>query len=115
MSVTASSTTSGTATLENTSTGQTVTKTQTVSSEYTLCENSVEWIVEDFAECLNESCTEIELVPFADYGTIEFKDCSASGSNTALADAVEVVMTATSGATMSECTSSSSSVTCTWE
>lgn len=45
VTVTTSSTTSGTAIIENTSTGQTV--TQQISSSYTLCETNAEWIVKD--------------------------------------------------------------------
>ncbi|KAF9229985.1 peptidase A4 family-domain-containing protein [Melanogaster broomeanus] len=74
LTVTASSTTSGTAVIENLSTSQTVTKALT--SSYALCEADAEWIVEDFEE-------ETLLVPFAcgAFGTIEFTNASATGSS----------------------------------
>ncbi|KAG9316264.1 peptidase A4 family-domain-containing protein [Chiua virens] len=46
--VTAYSTTSGVATIENLTNGQTV--TQDITSDYALCEENAEWIVEDFEE-----------------------------------------------------------------
>ncbi|KAJ4464535.1 aspergillopepsin-2 heavy chain [Lentinula edodes] len=77
VTVDATSDTEGTITLENTSTGQSV--TQTVSapdSSATLGGQNVEWIVEDFEE--NGS-----LVTLCDFGTITFTDASASaGSST---------------------------------
>jgi hypothetical protein len=68
--VTASSTTSGTAVIENLTTGQIV--TQELTSSYALCEQNAEWIVEDFEE--NGS-----LVPFVDFGTVTFSSATASG------------------------------------
>ncbi|KAG8214036.1 peptidase A4 family-domain-containing protein, partial [Butyriboletus roseoflavus] len=70
--VTASSTTSGTAVIENQTTGQTV--TQELTSSYALCEENAEWIVEDFEE--NGS-----LVPFADFGTVTFTSATGSGTS----------------------------------
>ena len=43
-----------------------------LSSSYALCEQDAEWIVEDFEEGGS-------LVLFADFGTVTFSDCSASG------------------------------------
>ncbi|KAF8444749.1 acidic protease 1 [Boletus edulis BED1] len=68
--VTATSTTSGTAVIENLTNGQTV--TQHLTSSYALCGQNAEWIVEDFEE--NGA-----LVPFADFGTVTFSGASASG------------------------------------
>ncbi|KAF8843005.1 hypothetical protein BDN67DRAFT_253938 [Paxillus ammoniavirescens] len=70
LTVTASSTTSGTAVIENLTTGHTV--TQEITSSYALCEANAEWIVEDFEE--NGA-----LVPFADFGTVEFTSAEATG------------------------------------
>ncbi|KIJ67753.1 hypothetical protein HYDPIDRAFT_83658 [Hydnomerulius pinastri MD-312] len=70
LTVTASSTTSGTAVIENTTNGQTVTKDLT--SSYALCEQNAEWIVEDFEE--NGA-----LVQFADFGTVTFSNAEATG------------------------------------
>ncbi|KAI9744321.1 MAG: hypothetical protein M1818_002473 [Claussenomyces sp. TS43310] len=73
MSVDASSTTSGTATLENLTSGQKVTHSFS-NPPSTLCETNAEWIVEDFEE--NGS-----LVPLANFGTVTFTDASATGSD----------------------------------
>ncbi|KAG9316723.1 peptidase A4 family-domain-containing protein [Chiua virens] len=70
--VTAYSTTSGVAIIENVTTGKTV--TQDLTSSYALCEENAEWIVEDFEE--NGA-----LVPFADFGTVTFSSATASGSS----------------------------------
>ncbi|KZT03720.1 uncharacterized protein LAESUDRAFT_729021 [Laetiporus sulphureus 93-53] len=69
LTVTASSTTSGTAYIENLSTEQTV--TQDLSSSYALCEENAEWIVEDYEE-------DGSLVAFADFGTVTFTNAEAT-------------------------------------
>lgn len=117
MTITATSTTSGTATIENVSKGETVTHTYTGMSAYPLCEVNAEWIVEDFAECLNSACTEYELLPFADYGTVEFTSCSAvkSGTTVGVTGATLIDMVSSSDQIESACTDTSSTVTCTYE
>lgn len=70
VSVDATSTTTGTATVENLSTGQKVTHTFNGGTTGTLCETNAEWIVEDFEE--NGA-----LVPFADFGTVTFSNAQA--------------------------------------
>jgi len=72
LTVTASSTTSGTAVIENTTTGKTV--TQKITSSSALCQENAEWIVEDFEEGSS-------LVEFADFGTVTFTDASATTSS----------------------------------
>ncbi|KAG6811128.1 hypothetical protein H0H92_008861 [Tricholoma furcatifolium] len=69
LTVTASSTTAGTAVITNETTGKTVSKSITSSSA--LCEENAEWIVEDFEE--GDS-----LVEFADFGTVTFTSASAT-------------------------------------
>lgn len=70
VTVDASSTSAGVATIENLSTGVTV--THSFSNEQdALCEYNAEWIVEDFEE--GDS-----LVPFANFGTVTFTDAYAS-------------------------------------
>ncbi|KAI8970725.1 acid proteinase [Trametes punicea] len=70
--VTATSTTGGTATLINHSTGQQV--SHTFSGQPALCEQNAEWIVEDFEEGS-------ELVPLANWGTVTFTGASAGTSS----------------------------------
>jgi len=69
LTVTASSTTSGTAVIENVSTGKTVKKS--LSSSYALCEENAEWIVEDYTEGSG-------LVPLCDFGTVGFTNAYAT-------------------------------------
>ena len=72
LTVVADSTTTGEATIENVTTGQTV--NQQLSSEYALCEQDAEWIVEDYEE-------NGQLVPFDNFGTVTFSSTSASTSS----------------------------------
>lgn len=72
VTVTASSTTSGTAVIENLTTGKTV--SESITSSSALCEQDAEWIVEDYEE--GDS-----LVPFADFGTVTFTSASAGKSS----------------------------------
>ena len=73
MTVEAHTSTSGVATLENLTTGQ------TISHDFTnppseLCEENAEWIVEDFIMNGN-------LIPFANFGSVTFTEASAEGSS----------------------------------
>jgi len=69
LTVTASTTKSGTAVITNESTGKTV--TQSFSAMPALCLENAEWIVEDFEEGGG-------LVPFANFGTVTFTGASAT-------------------------------------
>lgn len=76
VSVTMTSSTSGTTNFENTSNGQSASHTFSGQTSGTLCGTNAEWIVEDF-----ESGS--SLVPFADFGTVTFTGASATvGGNT---------------------------------
>lgn len=68
MTVTVTSTTGGSAVIENETTGKTVTHTFTGQTG-SLCQTNAEWIVEDF-----ESGG--ELVPFADFDSVTFTGMS---------------------------------------
>ncbi|GAD94734.1 aspergillopepsin, putative [Paecilomyces variotii No. 5] len=70
VTVDATSSSAGTATVENVSTGQTVTHSFSGERDK-LCEYNAEWIVEDFES--NGS-----LVPFADFGTVTFSGATAT-------------------------------------
>jgi hypothetical protein len=72
MYVNATTTTSGSATIENLTTGKTVTKSLTSTSA--LGGENAEWIVEDFEE--GDS-----LIAFADFGNVTFTDCIAATSD----------------------------------
>ena len=68
--VKATSKTAGTATIDNLTTGKTVTKSfSNEASLGSLCETNAEWIVEDFE-------TDENLVPFADFGSVTFTSAS---------------------------------------
>ncbi|KUL85900.1 hypothetical protein ZTR_06400 [Talaromyces verruculosus] len=72
ITVTATSTSSGSAVVENVTTGKTVTHTFSGESDK-LCEYNAEWIVEDFEEGSS-------LVPFANFGTVTFTGAEATKS-----------------------------------
>lgn len=96
LTVTATSTTSGTAVIENTTTGQTATKDLTSSSA--LCEENAEWIVEDFEE--NGG-----LVPFADFGTVTWTDASATtGSGSVTPSGATIMDIQQNGQTLTQTT-----------
>lgn len=69
MYVNATTTTSGSATIENLTTGKTVTKSLTSTSA--LGGENAEWIVEDFEEGNS-------LIAFADFGNMTFTNCVAA-------------------------------------
>jgi hypothetical protein len=109
--VTASSKTSGTAVVENVSTGTTVTHTfSNEGSEGDLCEYNAEWIVEDYEE--NGS-----LVQFADFGTVTFTGCSATDSGkTVGTSGATIIDIEQNNKVLTSCSvPSSSEVSCTYE
>jgi len=71
LTATASSSTAGTVTITNVSTGKTVTKSLTSTAK--LCGENAEWIVEDYEEGSS-------LVPFANFGTVTFTGAVATTS-----------------------------------
>ncbi|GAM34687.1 aspergillopepsin [Talaromyces pinophilus] len=93
MSVEATSTTSGVATITNQSNGQSVTHTFTSSEvQSSLCQTNAEWIVEDFTIISGGSES---LAPFPAFDTVTFTDASAtsgSGSvDTSGADIIDLI------------------------
>ncbi|KAH8894476.1 hypothetical protein GQ53DRAFT_683116 [Thozetella sp. PMI_491] len=114
MSVTATSKTAGKATLENLSTGKTVTHSYSgISSKYALCEYNAEWIVEDFEE-RDSSGSNCQNVPLADFDTVKFTSCSAvkSGSTVTLIGATVIDMITEDDDIVVTCSTSGSTVTC---
>jgi hypothetical protein len=75
VTVTATSKTTGTAIVDNVTTGTTVTHTFSGGVDGDLCEYNAEWIVEDFEEGNS-------LVAFANFGTVTFSSASAVKSGT---------------------------------
>lgn len=113
MTVTATSKTSGSAVIENLTTGTTVTHSFSGVSDGSLCEYNAEWIVEDFSECTSSG--DCELVPFADFGTVTFTDASAvkSGSTVGVSGAT-IIDIEQDSEILTSCSASSSTVTCTY-
>ncbi|KUJ12839.1 uncharacterized protein LY89DRAFT_195318 [Mollisia scopiformis] len=109
VTVTATSDTAGTAVIENVSTGTTVTHTFTGGEDGDLCEYNAEWIVEDYEE--GDS-----LVTFADFGTVEFTDCSATdGSGTVGTTGATIIDIEQNNKVLTSCSvPSSSEVLCTY-
>jgi len=104
LSVKSTSSRAGSVTIENETTGQTVTKSLTSSSA--LGGQNAEWIVEDFEE--NGS-----LVPFANFGTVVFSSASAStNTETVGASGAQIIEIENSrGSVITDVSVSSSSVT----
>jgi len=71
LTVTTTSTTSGSAVIENLTTGLQVSKQ--LSSSHALCEQNAEWIVEDYEQGGS-------LVPFCDFGSVAFTNAFATTS-----------------------------------
>ncbi|ESZ92048.1 acid protease 1 [Sclerotinia borealis F-4128] len=70
VTVTATSKTTGTATIDNVTKGKSVSHTFTGGVDGDLCEYNAEWIVEDFEQSGS-------LVTFADFGTVTFSGATA--------------------------------------
>ncbi|KAH9836726.1 peptidase A4 family-domain-containing protein [Rhodofomes roseus] len=103
VTVTAASTTSGTAVIENTTTGQRV--SQDITSSSALCEENAEWIVEDYEE--NGG-----LVPFANFGTVTFSGAAATTSSGSVGPGnATIIDIQQSGTTYTDVSVDSSSVT----
>ena len=113
MTVTATSTTSGSAVIENLTTGEIVSQDFSDVTDGSLCEYNAEWIIEDFEECDGNSCS---LVPFADFGTVEFTSCSAikDGSTVGVSGAT-ILDIEQNSKVLTSCSDTSSTVTCTYE
>jgi len=110
MTVTATSKSAGEAIIENVTTGVTVSKTFSGESD-ALCEFDAEWIVEDFEECEGNSCS---LVPFGDFGTVEFTAASATIGGVVTTPAKATVIDIEQNSVLTDCSVSSSGVTCTY-
>lgn len=107
--VAATSEKAGTATIENLTTGDTVTHTFTKETDE-LCEYNAEWIVEDFEEGGS-------LVTFADYGSVEFTDCEATQDGDTVDTSGSTIIDMRSGllaSVESTCTADGSTVSCTY-
>lgn len=109
MTATATSTSAGSVTIQNLSTGKSVTHSFSGESNK-LCETNAEWIVEDFQSGNS-------MVPFADFGTVTFTSCSVtttSGSTLGVTGA-EILDIKQGSTVYTDCsTSGTSTVTCTY-
>jgi hypothetical protein len=107
VTVTATSKSSGTAVVQDVTTGQSVSHTFSSSSvEGSLCEYNAEWIVEDFEESGG-------LVSFADFGSVTFTGASAVKSGTTVGVTGATIIDIEQGSVLTDCsTSGSSTVTC---
>jgi hypothetical protein len=113
MTVKATSKSGGSATIDNLTTGESKTKTFSGESDK-LCEYDAEWIVEDFEECDGDSCS---LVPFGDFGTVEFTDATATigGSTVEAGESSILDIESDEGDILTHCTASGSTVSCRYE
>lgn len=85
VSVDATSSRTGSATLHNLSTRQSATHTFTSGVQGNLCEYNAEWIVEDFDE--NNS-----RVPFANFGTVAFSNAQATDGGSVVGPSGATIM-----------------------
>lgn len=104
----ATSTSAGSVTITNVSTGKTVTHSFSGQSGK-LCETNAEWIVEDFEE--NGS-----LVPLANFGTVKFTGASVTTTSGSTLDTTGAeILDIKQGSTVyTDCSASGSTVTCTY-
>jgi len=100
LTVTAKTTTSGTAVIENVSTGKTVSKS--ITSTSALCQQNAEWIVEDFEEGSS-------LVPFANFGTVSFTNALATTSSGTVGPSGATIIDIKQGSTVYTSVTTSSS------
>lgn len=109
MTASASSTSAGSVTIQNLSTGKSVSHSFSGESD-PLCETNAEWIVEDF-----ESGG--ALVPFANFGTVTFTGSSVTDTsgNTVGVTGAEIIDIKQNGNVLTSCSvSGSSTVTCSY-
>ena len=104
VTVSADSLTSGTAIIENTTTGKKVSHTFT-NQNASLCETNAEWIVEDFEEGNS-------MVPLANWGSVTFSGASAKTANGTVGPSGAVVIDMEqNGKVLTKTTVTSTSVT----
>jgi len=108
VTATATSTSAGSVTITNESTGKTVTHSFSGESA-DLCETNAEWIIEDFEE--NSG-----LVPFANFGTVEFTGASVTTTSGSTLDTTGAqILDIKQGSTVyTSCSASGSTVTCSY-
>jgi len=112
MTVTATSKSAGSATIDNLSTGESVSHSFSGESNE-LCEFDAEWIVEDFEECEGSDCS---LVPFGDFGTLTFADATATiGGSAVDAGDSSIIDIEQNSKVLTDCSASGTTVTCTYE
>lgn len=78
-----------------------------------LCEENAEWIVEDFEECYEDG--ECELVPFANFGTVEFTGASAVKNGATVTTSGSTIIDIEQNSVLTSCSASSNTVTCAYQ
>ncbi|CAN8095609.1 unnamed protein product [Discula destructiva] len=119
MTVTATSTTSGTAVIENLTTGQRAAQTFTNVAYGSLCQTDAEWIVEDFQSCdvNGQNCG---LVPFANFGAVTFSNSAATQAGRTVTpgtpdEGLMVVNMYQNNAVLTDCAVAGGTVGCTYK
>lgn len=102
--VTATTKTTGTAVIENLTTGKSVTHTFLGLKTASLCETNAEWIVEDYESGGS-------LVPFADFDTVTFTDATVNGAGVTGATIIDLRQ---SGTVLTSCAAAGTTVKCTY-
>jgi hypothetical protein len=105
---TGGSTTGGVATLENLSSGQTVSHSFSGQEAAPLCGTNAEWIVEDFSEGN-------AMVPLADFTTVEFNGATAEAGGQTVDTTGAVIMDMRQGdRVLTSCGASGGQVSCSY-
>ncbi|TVY45588.1 Scytalidopepsin B, partial [Lachnellula subtilissima] len=113
MSVTATSANSGSATIENMTTGKKVSKTFTDETSGSLCQTDAEFIIEDFEECDSDgsNCQPVDFASFSP--AVAFTDCTATanGENVALSKST-ISEVEVNNKDLTKCSTSGTTLTC---
>lgn len=115
MSVTATGANSGSATLENVTTGKKVSKTFTDETSGSLCQTDAEFIIEDFEECDSggSNCQPVDFAAFSP--AVAFTDCSvtANGESVALSKR-SITEVEVNNKDLTKCSTSGTTLTCSY-
>jgi Peptidase A4 family len=113
MSVTATSSTSGSATLENQTTGEKVSQTFSSETSGSLCQTDAEFIIEDFEECNGSDCQPVTFASFSP--AVKFTDATAIANGKSLAlSGAELTQVIVNNKDLTDCSVSGTTVTCSY-
>lgn len=111
MTVNATGFTSGTATIENLTTGTSATHVFTNVTDGALCQHDAEWVVEDFYGCGTQGCG---MQPLVNFGTLTFTDAYAIRNGLKVSpENATILAIQQNNKTLTDCSASATEVACT--